>query len=233
MPAAWQLGLVWYGVFLFSTVLHEAAHAWSALKFGDDTAARGGQVSLNPWPHVRREPMGMVVIPLLSWIAGGWLIGWASAPFNPNWARQNPRPAALMALAGPAANLLLVIAAIWLIRIGIEWDWLGAPAYLNASQMVTVTHDGWPAQIGWVLSVMLSLNLLLLTFNLLPLPPLDGSNAPLLLLPAAAAARYAEALRAPWLRLAGLLVAARLLNPLFRPLLLLVARLLYPHSHYQ
>jgi Zn-dependent protease len=232
MQTNWEAGLIWYGVFLFSTVLHEAAHAWAALKLGDNTAARGGQVSLNPWPHVRREPLGMVIVPLISWMAGGWLFGWASAPFNPEWARRNPRHAALMALAGPAANLLLVISAAWLIRIGVEWDWLGAPSHLNSYHFVTVTHTGWPEEIGSVLSVVLSLNLLLFAFNLLPLPPLDGSNAPLLLLPPSAAARYADALRAPWLRMVGVLAAVRLINPLFQPLLIFVANLVYPHSHY-
>jgi hypothetical protein len=123
-PAA---GGLWYGVFLFSTVAHEAAHAWSALKLGDDTAAKGGQVSLNPWPHVRREPFGMIVVPLLSWFLGGWMIGWASAPYNPEWAKQYPRRAALMALAGPTANLLLVLAAALLIRVGIEWQVFTSP----------------------------------------------------------------------------------------------------------
>ncbi len=232
MPPDLALGVIWYLVFLFSTVLHEAAHAWTAQKLGDDTAARGGQVSLNPWPHIRREPFGMVIMPIISWLAGGWLIGWASAPFNPEWARRHPRHAALMALAGPAANLLLILSAIWLIRIGIEWNWFTAPQSINSSRLVHVVDPNLPKQLGTVLSVMLSLNLLLFTFNLLPLPPLDGSNFPLLLLPASAAARYADALRTPWLRLIGVLVASRFFSPLFQPLLLFVANLLYPHANY-
>ena len=232
MQSGWESAVLWYVVFLFSTVLHEASHAWAALKLGDDTAARGGQVTLNPWPHIRREPFGMVLMPLLSWLAGGWLIGWASAPFNREWARQFPRHAALMALAGPAANLLLVIAAAWLIRIGVEWHWFGAPYSINASRLVVATASGWPDLAATVLSIVLSLNLLLFVFNLLPLPPLDGSNAPLLLLSPAAAARYADFLQAPWLRLLGVIVAARLFSPLFPPILRFVANLLHPHSHY-
>lgn len=223
---------MWYAVFLFSTVLHEAAHAWSALKLGDDTAARGGQVSLNPWPHVRREPFGMVVVPLLSWLAGGWLIGWASAPYNPEWARQYPRRAAWMALAGPAANLLLVVVAAWAMRIGIEWGWLGAPYSLNAARLVVGAGGAGTELVALILSVTLSLNLLLLVFNLLPLPPLDGSNAPLLVLPPAAAARYAEFLRTPWLGLVGILVASRILSPFFPVILRFVANLIHPQGHY-
>lgn len=85
-------GTAWYIVFLFSTTVHEAAHALVALKLGDDTAHRGGQVTLDPTPHVRREPFGMVVVPLLSYFLGGWMVGWASAPYDPEWARRYPRP---------------------------------------------------------------------------------------------------------------------------------------------
>ncbi len=233
MQSDWERGILWYGVFVFSTVLHEAAHAWTALKFGDDTAARGGQVSLNPWPHIRREPFGMVVMPILSWLAGGWLLGWASAPFNPEWARRFPRRAALMALAGPAANLLLVIGAAWIIRIGLEWHWFDAPHSINSSRLVVAAQSGWPELAASVISVVLSLNLLLFVFNLIPLPPLDGSNVPLLLLPPAAAARYAEFLRAPWLRLVGIIIASRFLGPFFPDILRFVANFIHPHSHYQ
>src|SRR5512139_3082516 len=94
-------GLVFYVVFLFSTTLHEAAHAWAALRGGDPTAYQGGQVSLDPMPHIRREPFGMVVLPLLTALATGWPFGYASAPYNPNWAVRHPDRAAWMALAGP------------------------------------------------------------------------------------------------------------------------------------
>ena len=113
-------GLKWYLVFLVSTSCHEAAHAWSAHRLGDDTAYRGGQVSLNPAAHIKREPFGMVVVPLLSYFFGGWMIGWASAPYNPEWALRYPRRSAVMALAGPAANLILVVLAAVLMRLGFE-----------------------------------------------------------------------------------------------------------------
>ena len=61
---------------------------------GDDTAYRSGQVSLNPIPHIKREPFGTVVVPLLSFAAGGWMIGWASTPYNPQWAHDYPKKAA-------------------------------------------------------------------------------------------------------------------------------------------
>ena len=225
-------GLLWFAVFLGSTVCHEAAHAWAALKLGDDTAARGGQVSLNPWPHVRREPFGMVVVPLVSWFAAGWMIGWASAPYDPAWARQWPKRAALMAIAGPAANLVLMLTAAWLIRIGVEWHVFVAPWSLNASHLADAVASGPWEIVARVLSVTLSLNLLLCVFNLLPLPPLDGSSVPLLLLPASLAEKYSHALQAPFLRYAGLLLASRSLGPFFPSLLLGAGRLLHPSAHY-
>ena len=75
--------LVFYVVFLYSTTLHEASHAWAALRGGDPTAYHGGQVTLDPRPHIRREPIGMVVLPLISVLVSGWPLGFASAPFDP------------------------------------------------------------------------------------------------------------------------------------------------------
>ena len=102
-PQLLVVGFVWYVAFLFSTTCHEAAHALVAKIGGDDTAAQGGQVSLNPIPHIRRSPFGMVVIPIVSFALGGWMIGWANAPYDPNWQRQYPRRSAWMALAGVKA----------------------------------------------------------------------------------------------------------------------------------
>lgn len=99
-------GLLWYIVFIFSTTLHEASHALAALKLGDRTAHEGGQVTLNPIPHIRREPIGTVAVPIISFILGGWMIGWASVPYNYAWSLKYPKKAAKMALAGPLANLL-------------------------------------------------------------------------------------------------------------------------------
>lgn len=225
-------GALWYGAFLFSTVCHEAAHAWSALRLGDDTAARGGQVSLNPVPHIKREPFGMVVVPMLSYLTGGWLIGWASAPYDPQWARQYPRRAAVMALAGPATNLLLAVMAALLIRVGYEWQFFRAPFSIAASHLAVAVNDGPAEVLAPFLSIMLSLNLLLCLFNLVPLPPLDGSSAPLLLLSPAAAEKYSEALRSPWLCFAGIFLASKLVSPILPPLLRWAASVLYPSMHY-
>ncbi len=223
---------MWYGAFLFSTVCHEAAHAWSALRLGDDTAARGGQVSLNPAPHIKREPFGMVVVPLLSFFMGGWLIGWASAPYDRQWARQFPRRAALMALAGPATNLLLAVGAALLIRAGYEWHFFRAPFSISSAHLAVAAADGPAEFLAPLLSIVCSLNILLCLFNLVPLPPLDGSSAPLLLLPPAAAEKYSSALENPLLRYAGILLASKLVSPILPKLLLGAASILYPSMHY-
>jgi Zn-dependent protease len=225
-------GALWYGAFLFSTVCHEAAHAWTALRLGDDTAAKGGQVSLNPVPHIRREPFGMVVVPVLSWLLGGWLVGWASAPYSVAWARQYPRRAALMALAGPGTNLALALLAGLLIRLGYEWHLFTPPQALATTRLAVGPEGGPLGILATLLSIFVSLNLLLCAFNLVPLPPLDGSSAPLLLLPPAAAAKYADVLRHPLLRYAGIILASRLIPPILPKMLLVAAALLYPDLHY-
>ncbi|HEX9426284.1 MAG TPA: site-2 protease family protein, partial [Candidatus Polarisedimenticolia bacterium] len=98
---------IWYVVFLLSLTLHEAGHALVAWLGGDDTAYRGGQVSLNPVPHMRREPFGTILFPLITYVSSGWMMGWASSPYDPCWGQAHPRRMAAMSAAGPAGNLLI------------------------------------------------------------------------------------------------------------------------------
>jgi Zn-dependent protease len=88
MDIDFATGLLWFTAFLFSTTVHEAMHAFAAWQLGDPTAYHGGQVSLSPAPHVQREPIGMLVLPLLTSLTQGWAIGWASCPYDPVWARR-------------------------------------------------------------------------------------------------------------------------------------------------
>jgi len=221
------LGLKWYLVFLFSTVCHEAAHAWTAYKLGDDTAHKGGQVSLDPTPHIRREPFGMVVVPLLSYFLGGWLIGWASAPYSPAWAAQYPRRAAIMALAGPAANLILVALATLLMAVGCEWD-VFRPSMRGFHQLVQAHDSGglWTFA-AQMLSLFFSLNLLLAVFNLIPFPPLDGSSLPLLFLTPGAAEKYNATVRQSGLGFLGLFIAWKVFGMIFPTVFATVSKLLY------
>jgi Zn-dependent protease len=176
--------VVFYVVFLFSTTLHEAGHAWAAMRGGDLTAYHGGQVSIDPIPHIRREPFGMVILPIISLVISGWPFGFASAPYDAHWARLHPNRAAWMSLAGPAANLGLVLLAALLIRIGLYLDVLYAPSHINFAKITASHVSGLWGSVGYLLGVFFSLNLVLLILNILPIPPLDGSGAvPLLLSP--------------------------------------------------
>ena len=226
-------GIEWYLVFLFSTTLHEAAHAWTALKLGDDTAHRGGQVSLDPSAHIRRAPFGMVVVPILSYLLGGWMIGWASAPYDPHWAVNNPKRSGLMSLAGPASNLLLVVIAGLLIRMGMGLHYFEAPESIKFSHVVAAqTSSG--NFLATMLSIFFSLNILLCAFNLLPLPPLDGSGALLLFVKPSAAEHVLSVLGNPQLRLFGLFVAWKLFDYVFPTIHLAAINVLYlGSSHYQ
>jgi len=226
------LGLVWFIVFLFSTTLHEAAHAWSALRLGDPTAYHGGQVTLNPLPHIRREPFGMVLVPILTYIMSGWAMGWASAPYDPIWAERYPKRAALMALAGPLANLSLVLCSALAIRVGIASGAFYAPDSVGFSQITASTEPGTLAAVATLLSVMFSLNLILFTFNLLPLPPLDGSSILPLAMSHETAARWRGFISQPAMALLGIIVAWKIFGAVYGPLHLLAINLLYPGLQY-
>jgi Zn-dependent protease len=224
-------GLVWYVVFLFSTSLHEASHAWAAKRGGDPTAYHAGQVTLDPRPHIRREPFGMVLLPLFTAVSSGWPIGYASAPYDPVWAMQHPRRAAWMSLAGPGANLLLVVLAAALVWIGIAAGFFAIPESVNGGRVVAATSEGFAAAAAFLVSALFTLNLILCLFNLLPLPPLDGSGALPLVLPESLAQRVQEAMRQPFLAIAGIVIAWNVFGPIFREAFRVALGLLYPGAY--
>jgi Zn-dependent protease len=227
-PEVLAIGAAWFLVFLFSTTLHEAAHAATAKWLGDPTAYGGGQVTLNPIPHIRREPIGMVVVPLLSFALSGWMFGWASAPYDPAWAHRHPKRSALMALAGPASNLLLVLVAGASLRLGLARGLFQPPAMLARSHLVEATTPGSLEGLATVLSVLFSLNLILFAFNLLPLPPMDGSSVVQLVMSDDAARWLQSFYRQPMIGWVGLLLAWQLFPRLFAPIDRLALGLLYP-----
>ena len=226
------LGITWYIALLVSLTCHEAAHGFVAWKLGDPTAYRQGQVTLDPVAHIKREPFGTVVMPILSYILAGWMIGWASAPYNPHWARNNRRSAALMALAGPVANLILVVSAGLAIRAGILLGAFHAPESVTFEQVTVATSPGIANSASVAISIVFSLNLILFVFNLIPLPPLDGSEVVSLFLSDSAAERYAALLHQPGFRIIGLVVAWRLMGVVLGPAHLLALNILYPGAGY-
>ena len=227
------LGAIWYLVFLFSTTCHEGAHALVAKLGGDTTAAEGGQVSLNPIPHIRRSPFGMVAVPILSYLVGGWMIGWASAPFNPAWQQQYPRRSAWMALAGPAANFSLMLLAGIAIRIGVAAGYFRAPEVLHGfAGLVLPAGADQPTFLTSALSILFILNLLLGTFNLLPVPPLDGHAGIMLVMPEGVAQRYlAWVQHARNFALLGLVIAWALYDRIFLQIFLFALHTLYAGVH--
>ncbi len=209
-PQFLTICFIYYIVFLFSTTCHEASHALVAKWGGDSTAALNGQVTLNPIPHIRRELWGMVIIPIAAFLFMGQMIGWASAPFDPAWERRFPKRAALMALAGPAANFILMfIGAVGLRTLA----WLRMPGEGIGFLVAT-------------LFAMFNLNLLLGTFNLLPLAPLDGSTGIMLFMSESTAQRYLDWLRESSYARLGLLVGLLAFRYLYGPIEAMATNLL-------
>jgi Zn-dependent protease len=232
-PDTLALGLLWYIAFLFSLCCHEGAHALAARLGGDPTAFLAGSMTLNPIPHIRREPFGTVLVPIVSYFLAGWMIGWASAPYNPAWQRQYPRRAAWMALAGPAANFTLVVLAAVAIHIGLAFGTFVPPARVSFTSVVDAAAPASMAGgLAALLSILFSLNLLLGTFNLLPVPPLDGTTAIGVLLPQSLARRFADLGRNRTFALVGLLIAWEAFNYVFRPVFITALNVLYPGAGY-
>jgi Zn-dependent protease len=157
------MGLTMYVVLLFSLSFHEAAHAWAAHRMGDDTAMREGRISLNPIVHI--DPIGTVLLPLLMFLSSGTpLFGWAKpTPYNPANFRRDMSMAqghVRVAGAGPISNLLLALLFTGVLFACIR---LGVVA-ANTDPLLILLATG------------VQINVVLAIFNLLPLPPLDGSK---------------------------------------------------------
>ena len=161
-------GLLFYLCFIPVLTFHEFAHAWTASKCGDDTAKNLGRVSLNPLVHM--ELIGTVILPLFAIflslsgsILAGFIIGWGKpVPVDLNNLRNPRRDDSLIALAGPAMNLVLAFLCMGMIKVGFIMKGSGS---MEAGQMLV--------EIGLML---VQVNLILAFFNLLPIPPLDGSH---------------------------------------------------------
>lgn len=223
------LGVAWYVAFLFSLTVHEAAHAWAALKLGDPTAYHGGQVTLNPIPHIQRELFGTVIVPIISFFFAGWMMGWASAPYDPVWAARHPRRSGLMALAGPVSNLLIALIAGLALRVGLVRGTFSPATVEDIGELrfVRAVAEGSAEGAAVLLSVLFALNLLLFLFNLLPLPPLDGAAVLQLILSEEMALKYRQFIAQPMFALLGLVLAWKVLGILFWPILIVCLQILY------
>lgn len=153
------------GVLIFSVVIHEVAHGFAALAQGDRTAEEEGRLTLNPIRHI--DPFGSVILPAMSYLLGGIIIGWARpVPYNPLRLRNRKWGPALVGIAGPAANIFLAFVFGAALRF--------LPAY---------SQSAFAANFISIAATIALLNLTLAFFNLVPIPPLDGSKLLFALMP--------------------------------------------------
>ena len=166
-------------VLLFSLTVHEAAHAWTAYRLGDPTARMLGRVSLNPAVHV--DPLGTIVLPLISMVTGAPLLGWAKpVPVDFRYLKNPRRDFMVIASAGPMSNLVLAVIAAAILRLTPLGGGIRGHRHRLAGRGPRLTA--------------LRVNVLLALFNMIPVPPLDGGNVLGGILPAHLADRF-DALR--------------------------------------
>ncbi|MEW6734076.1 MAG: site-2 protease family protein [Acidobacteriota bacterium] len=168
--------ILWYVVFLFSLTLHEVGHAWTSELFGDSTGRYLGRISLNPLVHI--DPIGTVVFPLVGALTGIPLFGWAKpVPVNPLRWRDQVKANIAVSAAGPLANLLITIIALALIKLLI-WQGVFELSYnFNLWHFIKATEPSpFFSPLATMLCIAVSTNVGLAVFNMLPIPPLDGSH---------------------------------------------------------
>ena len=172
-------------ILLFSVVIHEVAHGWMALRLGDPTARDLGRLTLNPLPHI--DPIGSIAIPLLSFLSAGTVfIAWAKpVPVNPLFFRDRRRGDILVSVVGPLSNLVMAFACAVLYVVSVRLIGPGE-----------IPQEGFAALASTFVIRMfgagVTLNIVLAVFNLIPVPPLDGSHVLAALLPPGAAERFRQ-----------------------------------------
>ena len=173
------MSMLWLFPLLISVVFHEYAHGWVAYKLGDTTAQRAGRLTLNPIPHI--DPIGTILLPLILWVSHSPVLFASAKPVPVNFAAlHNPkRDMGLVALAGPAMNLLLGIVFAWA-AIGLTY----LPDAFSSSDVGDYLLKSCVA--GYQLSLALA------AFNMLPIMPLDGGRVVCSLLPDSWAREYIQ-----------------------------------------
>jgi Zn-dependent protease len=170
-------------ILLFSIVVHEVAHGWMALRLGDSTARDSGRLTLNPIPHI--DPIGSIAIPLLSYLSvGSVFIAWAKpVPINPANFRNYRRDDILVSIVGPFSNLLVAFGCAVFYIIS---ERVFGPLNLVEKNMQREIAEFFIH----MFAAGITLNIFLAVFNLIPVPPLDGSHVLSSLLPAELGERY-------------------------------------------
>ncbi|HEY3927415.1 MAG TPA: site-2 protease family protein [Candidatus Koribacter sp.] len=160
--------------FLFAISLHESAHAWMANRCGDPTARMLGRITLNPLRHI--DPVGTILLPIIALIANFPMFGWARpTPVTPRNFKNLVRDDILTSVAGPVSNFLAAFVAVILIKIIAFTSTAGRIAFLLSTRG-SFSGEGILSPIMFLLYMMMEINVLLAVFNLIPVPPLDGSH---------------------------------------------------------
>jgi Zn-dependent protease len=199
--------IIWALPILFAVTVHEAAHGYVANRCGDKTALLLGRLTLNPLKHI--DLMGTIIVPLSCLALGGFIFGWAK-PVPVTWSRlENPRrDMALVALAGPLVNLLMALIWAALAKIAL--------AFTGSSDLQLIVKMG---QAG------ITINLVLMLLNLLPIPPLDGSRVISSILPPRLAFLY-DKIEPYGLIIIIILIVTKILSQILQPPLMWLQKLI-------
>jgi Zn-dependent protease len=213
--------------FLFAITIHEASHAWTASRFGDPTAAAMGRVSLNPLAHI--DPFGTVLLPLILVAIGAPAFGWAKPVMvNPRNLRHPRRDNLWISVSGPAANLTAAAGSLALILLMKALN-PGTSAFLRSFliERQPFPRGFYPLEgLALILFYAVLVNTYLAVFNLIPVPPLDGSGVLAGLLSDQAAAKY-DRLRPYGFFIVVALISLGLLDIIIRPLQIVILTLVF------
>lgn len=209
LPVHYQI-FIWAIPVLFAVTLHEVGHGWAAKQLGDSTAESMGRLSLNPLKHI--DPFGTVLLPLMTFYLGSFIFGFAKpVPVNWNQLRNKKRDIALVALAGPATNLIMMLFWLFVAKM-----FIGSAEQGNFIANL-FTLMAWAGII---------INILLMVLNLFPLPPLDGSRVVFSLLPAQLAYKYSK-IEPYGLIILVILLVSGVLFKIIGPIITWTERLMY------